>query len=583
MTSTKSKFLTAMVQESSSYASMELIENLVEKGLTLENVPLQPLYLALKNLSPNQVAEYLPRLSKQQRQLIQDLDLWFRDDLEPDHFDFWVQSFAQVMDDNVRGEFATGPSFLMYLKGRFNLWTFDIEDPQYPDHDNYFLTDDGLLLLEFHEDFPYVAEVRSLIREIYSQMGVENAYTWLFKMVSDGAMTMLEDEFQLKKGRLNDVGFVDYYDALEVDNPFINRAIMENKLKKKEKISVGVSTISKNQVLPEKALTPFKDAFTTLDAELDKVTDEKRMSYLRFNFLRLVNSNVVLRGSFKDGAIAISRAGEKTRNSLLLGFDYLTRYAIPQGIVTLPESEEENSLFDHFDFQEIFRVGNSLIRFLQQDLKKALRQSGLDEEEAFLGRTLNEFIDHTLDVPPKACLDPESKAEAILDYDLYSQWDERGRFIISFLPYVAKLLENFKPLKIEGRIQDHFYINYTVDDIDVEAVLLSSFANHLLIQEGLLKEEVVNQGKLGLTITEFKKFCDICLSSEDMEELSKDLPSKLTVFKQIFGFNSLDGFDSYFLNLLKSQIVGYDYENLSDDDFAHVGGPIILKSAKDLS
>jgi hypothetical protein len=582
MNSGKSKtaFLQNMVQESSSYASMDLIESLVEKGLTLENVPLQPLYLALKNLTPNQVAEYLPRLSKEQRQLIQDLDLWFRDELEPDQFDFWVQSFAQVMDDDVRGEFSTGVSFLMYLKGRFNIWTFDQEDPQYPDHDNYFLTDDGLLLFEFHEDFPYIAEVRALIRELYAQMGVENAYTWLFKMVSEGAFSFLEDEFQMKKGRLNDAGFVDYYDALEVDNPFINRAIMENKLKKKEKISVGVSTFSKNQVLPEKALTPFKESFSTLEEEIAKVTDEKRMSYLRFNFLRLVNSNVVLRGSFKDGAIAIARAGEKTRNSLLLGYDYMINYAIPQGIVVLPE-EDEGCLFDQFDFQEIFRIGNSLIRFLQGDLKKALRVNQLEEAEGFLGRTLNEFIDHTLDVPPKACLDPEGKAEPILDYPLFSQWDQRGRFIISFLPFVSKLYESFKPLKIDGRIQDHFYINYKVDDIDVEAVLISSFANMLLVENNLLKQSVVDQGKLGLTISEFKSFCDLCLDSNG--ELKANIVEQFNTFKKGFGFDSLEGFDTYFKDLLNSQIVGYDYANLSEDDFAHVGGPIILKGAKDLS
>ncbi|MCR9205881.1 MAG: DUF6178 family protein, partial [Halobacteriovoraceae bacterium] len=547
--------------------------------LTLENVPLQPLYLALKNLSPNQVAEYLPRLSKNQRQLIQDIDLWYRDELEPDQFDFWIQSFAQVMDDDVRGEFSTGVSFLMYLKGRFNIWTFDHDDPQYPDHDNYFLTDDGLLLFEFHEDVAFIAEVRALIRELYAQMGVENAYTWLFKMVSEGVVSLIEDEYQQKIGRLNDAGFVDYYDALEIDNPFINRAIMENKLKKKEKISVGVSTFSKNQILPAKALTPFKESFNTLEEEIAKVEDEKRMAYLRFNFLRLVNSNVVLRGSFRDGAIAISRAGEKTRNSLLLGYDYLIHYALPQGIVTLPE--DEGTLFDHFDFQELFRIGNSLIRFLQGDLKKALRQNKLEDAEAFLGRSLNEFIDHTLDVPPKACLDPEAKAESILDYQIFTRWDNRGRFIITFLPFVSKLYESFKPLKLEGLIQDHFYTNYKVDDIDVEAVLISSFANMLLVEKGLLKQEVVDQGKLGLTILEFKSFCQLCLNSEGL--LKSDLVKQLSGFKKGFGFESLEGFDEYFLDLLRSQIVGYDYENLSEDDFAHVGGPIILKGVKDLS
>lgn len=571
------KFLQTMVQESSSYSSMEMIEGLVEKGLTLENIPLQPLYLALKLLSPSQVADYLPRLSKQQRQVVQDLDLWFKDDLCPDQFDFWIQSFAQVMDDDVRGEFAVGESFLMYLKGRFNIWTFDQEDPQYPDHDHYFLSDDGLLLFEFDEEYPYVSEVRAIIREIYAQLGVENAYTWLFKMVSESALTFIEDEYQAKRARMSDVGIVDYFDALELDNPFINRSLMEGKIKKKDKLTHNIPQVSKEQVLPENALTSFIDNFGDLEDELAKINDDSRLTYLRFNFLRLVNGNIALRGSFRDGAIAVNRACEKTKNCILLGYDYLKSYAIPEKILEVDVSKD--CVFYHFDFQEIFKIGNSLIRFLQGDLKKALRFSKLEERSGFLGRTLNEFIDHTLDVPPKACLDPEGKAHSIIDYETYAQWEKRGRFIITFLPYVAKLFESFRPLKVEGRIQDHFYTNYNVDEIDVEAILLSSFANLILIEEGLLSQDLLDKGKLGLTISEFKDFCHLCLNQEG--SLINGIKEKFKGFKQAFGLENVEGFDDYFLDLLRIQLVGYDFSNLEEHDFAHVGGPIILKSAKD--
>lgn len=575
-TGVKSHFLSAMVAESDSYSSMEMIESLVEKGLTLKNIPLQPLYLALKSLPPTQVADYLPRLSSEQRQLIQDLDLWEKDDLDPNEFEFWVQSFAQVMDDDIRSEFANGVSFLLFLKGRFNIWTFDTEDPQYPDHDNYFLTDDGLLLFEFHEDFGLVSEVRALIREIYSQMGVENAYTWLFKMVSDGAFNIVEDEYQLKKGRLNDAGFVDYYNALEVDNPFINRDVMEARLKKKESVSVGVSSFSKGQVLPKSALSPFKEAFGSFDEEILKVKDEKRQSYLQFNFLRLVNANVALRGSFKDGAVAINRAGEKTKYALLLGFDYLRSYAAPQGIITLPE---EGSLFDLFDFTEIFKVGNSLIRFVQGDLKKALRSHGLEDLESFLGRTLNEFLDHTLDIPVRFVPSLTEKPQLIDNYALYQRWADRGAFTCAFLPFISGLYQNFKPLVDEGRIQDHFYLNYNTDDIDAEAILISSFANFILMENEALSPETMAKGKLGLTIDEFKEFAKLILDEEGT--LKNDFDSYIDNFQRSFGMESLAGFKDYFVDLLKEQLEGYDYGFLQDGDFAHVGGPILFKKAED--
>ena len=44
-------------------------------------------------------------------------------------------------------EFTKSEEFALFLKARFNMWTFDVEDPLYPDHDNYFLTDDQMFLI----------------------------------------------------------------------------------------------------------------------------------------------------------------------------------------------------------------------------------------------------------------------------------------------------------------------------------------------------------------------------------------------------------------------------------------------------
>ena len=42
---------------------------------------------------------------------------------------------------------------ILYLKGKMSFWTFDLEEPEYPDHDNYFLTECNQLLFEFDDDF----------------------------------------------------------------------------------------------------------------------------------------------------------------------------------------------------------------------------------------------------------------------------------------------------------------------------------------------------------------------------------------------------------------------------------------------
>jgi len=574
----QSNFLSTMFKESDAYSSMDLIESLVEKGVGLKSVPLQPLYLALKNLPVEQAAMYLEKFTGEQRSLMLDLDLWTKDDLDPDEFDFWIETYSQCQNDEMRTEFSQSIEFLLYLKGRFNIWTFDVEEPTYPDHDNYFLTDDSLLLIEFDEDYQLVDQVRFLIREIYSVLGVENAYSWLFKMVSDGSFSILEDEYQLKKGRLADAGFVDYFDALEMNNPHINIDILNNWIKKKEKISVGIHQFAKQQVLPKKAIIPFEDQFHSFDAQLAKVEDTKRKEYLQFNFLRLVNGSIALNGSFKDGAIAINRAGEKTKTMLQLGFSYLTEFALKEGVLKL---ELQESLFDWFDFTEIFRIGRSLISFGQKDLKKSLRSGELEDDESFYGQLISDFLDQSFDQPTKVSENWHSTPEAITSHESFNRWKNKVDFFCGLNPYINKLFVSFLPLKNSGQIQDSFYFNYNVAEIDFESILISSFANFSLVKEDKLDQKVWDQGKLGLSLEEFKSLIDIIMT-KDMKLNKAKVETLFEDYKAQFGLKDVPHFNEYMVELLVGQIEGYDYPNLEKEEFAHVGGPILLKPASEL-
>jgi hypothetical protein len=166
------------------------------------------------------LAQILPLLNKTQREALKDLDLWQRDELKAKDFEIWIKAYAHCPKDSIRQEFSHSEQFLLYLKHRLSIQTFDVEDPLYPDHDYYFLTDDNLLLFEYDEDFEYVDEVKDLIRTIYFAQGVDNAYAYLFKMVSDSYHVHEEEQYHLKKSRLEDLGFVDYFESLEFFAPF---------------------------------------------------------------------------------------------------------------------------------------------------------------------------------------------------------------------------------------------------------------------------------------------------------------------------------------------------------------------------
>lgn len=566
----KSRFLESMFKESDAYSSMDMIESYIEKGLDLKNVPLQPLYSAIKSLNPEIAASHLALMSKTQRVTFLDLDLWSRDNLDTNEFDYWVKTYACSVSEELKAEFSSSIEFLLYLKGRFNIWTFDVEDPMYPDHDYYFLTDDSLLLFEYDETFDLVDEVKEHIRDLYSRMGVELAYSYLFKLVADGALSMMEEEYQFKKGRLAEAGFVDYYDALDIDQTFAIVPQIENYVRAKKVSTARIDQFGKQQILPRNALTPFKSETLTFDSELEKVSDEVRKQYLRFNFLRLVNGSIALAGSYRAGSVAINKVGQKIKNHLELGFSYILDHGIKVGLCTI---EDDMSLFDLFDFTDLYRLGNSLIQVELKALKKDLKKYNFEDDDRFLGAHISEFLDDSFSMTPKVTYGTHSKGELIISYELYTVWAEQVQFIRTFLPFVEKFSSSFLQLKDEGTVLDHYYYNYNVADIDIEAILMSSYANFRL---GLLKVGGSQMPKLGVMLEEFKSFCHLEVNSEGQILDKNETMKHLDLFKKSFGLESVPHFESYLFDLLKSQLEGYEYDKLEDKDFMHVGGPIIF-------
>jgi hypothetical protein len=570
--------LTLLMKESDAYNHLDQIEKYVEGGKDLSVLPVQPVYLALRKLPLDKVAEYLPKFSKEQREVFMDIDLWQKDDIDVEHFTYWLQAYAMVEDEAVKTDFVTSEQFLLFLKSRFNVWTFDAEDPNYPDHDNYFLTDDNMLLLEFDENFAYVDEARALIRHLYYEWGVENAYTFLFKMVSDSFLILQEEQYQLRKERMRDFGFVDYMDALETENPFINIDFLNIFIKKKTAATGSIDDISKNQNLHNSSLVAFKDHFKKVIDELLKVSDQKRADFLQFNFVRLINARLESQGSLKKGSIAMTRTGAQTKNLVLLGFNYIKNTDFLQ---TTPEE----GIFTLFSFSDLYKIGNSLIKFILKDLKKALTLNDFDgDREKFLGDYWNDFLDNSFDTPTKyhSAKDDSAKddsAKTIIEYEEYQMWTYKTKTLIQMLPFIKKFYETLSTLKDDGRLMDSYYLNYIVDDIDFEALLLSNFANFYLSSFNERPADATS-AKLGLTVDEYRIFSQNIISSDGKFVLTPELFKKIQNFAETYGLNQVFDFNNYLQDLLKSQLEGYDLEGMADEDYKHVGGPIILTIMK---
>lgn len=566
----KKDLLSQLLYEAQAYKKFEDIEKLVEAGMDLSMIPIQPLYVSLQNTEPDQVAMILPKLSSEQRQALRDIDFWQKDTVDPNSVYHWIEVYSKVRDEEVILEFVKSEDFLLAFKNQFTIQTFDAEDPMYPDGNNYFLTEDNQLLIEYPEDFSMVQELKEMIRRLYADIGVENAYAFLFKLVVDSYQLLEEDQYQEKKERLRDFGFVDYFDALAYNSPFMNEAQIDGFIKTKKGETGDLDAVSANQSLHASSLVPYQSGMEGLKGALEKVANEKRQQFLHFNFVRLVNARMTLEDALKNGSLAMTKVGNQTRQCLELGFDYTASKA-PKEII-----------FERFDFVDLYKIGHSLIELTKKKIKKSMAQTPFEQDEFgyFLGMYWNSFLENSHEEVAKYKFDGSSKPLEIRDLASYELWNQAADTFATAVPFVHTFFMSLENLKAAGLLNDQFYLNYEVDNIDFEAIMISSFINFV---GGHYQES--SAGKMGVTISELTNFYHKFFKKNDNEYLIKGeedpiLREQTKLFIEKFGLTQIPRFDRYLYQIMLEQLNGYEVDGMEEEDFRHIGGPILLNYSK---
>lgn len=567
----KKDLLSQILYEAQAYKKFEDIEKLVDSGMDLSMVPVQPLYVSLQTTSSDQIALILPKLSPEQRQALRDIDLWQKDILDPTAATHWMEIYSKCPDDSVILEYVKSEDFLLSIKNQFTVQTFDVEDPMYPDGDNYFLTEDNLLLIEYPEDFNLVQELKEMIRRLYADVGVEHAYAFLFKMVVDSYQIMEETVYNEKKERLRDYGFVDYFEALEQNSPFFKESQLEDFIKTKKAITGSLDSVALNQGLHASSLTPYQTGMDHLKDALEKVKDEKRQQYLHFNFVRLVNARMTLEDALKNGSLAMAKVGNQTRQRLELGFEY---------VLTKIDPKKKDQIFETFDFMDLYKIGHSLIEITKKKIKKGLSQTPFEEDEFgyFLGMYWNSFLENSHEDVAKYKFDGSSKALEVRDMNSYQLWNEATDTFVTALPFILTFFHTLEKLKGDGLLNDQFYLNYETENIDFEAIIISSFINFV---GGHYNES--SAGKMGVTIAELKNFYGLFFKKQEEEYLIKGeedpiLREKTQLFMNKFGLDTIPRFDKYLYQILLEQLNGYEIDGMEEEEFKHIGGPILLNT-----
>jgi hypothetical protein len=378
---------------------------------------------------------------------------------------------------------------------------------------------------------------------------------------------MEEDIYLQKKDRLRDFGFVDYFDALEYNSYFYSLVQIDEFIKQKKTITGQLDSISANQSLHASTLVPYQHGMDNIKQALNAITDNARAQYLHFNFVRLVNARMTLNDALKSGSTAMSRVGNQTRQCLELGFEYVKS-----------QVSKDKIIFATFDFMDLYKIGHSLIEATRKKMKKGMGDTPFEQDDFgyFLGLYWNAFIENSHEEVAKYKFDGSSKPLEISNLETYKLWNEASDTFTMALPFVNTFFNSLEKLKSEGLLNDQFYLNYEVDNIDFEAIMISSFIN---FAGGHFQES--SAGKMGVTISELKTFYHKFFTKSGEEYLIKGeedpiLRERTVLFIEKFGLDQIPRFDKYLYQIMIEQLNGYEIEGMSEEDFKHIGGPILL-------
>ena len=238
---------------------------------------------------------------------------------------------------------------------------------------------------------------------------------------------------------------------------------------------------------------------------------------------------------------------------------------------------KEQSVFEYFDFSEVLKIAHTLIEDNKKHIKQTLKGTPFEktENEAFLGPWFSAFLENSFQSPVQCrAVGVGRHLKEVNGLQSYQYWLDQTHQFVATVPYIASFFHLLKSLEKEQSIYDGFFLNYQLESIDFEAILLSSLVNFHAQR---------TQNKLGVTLADLKKFIHDFFDKNN-DEYSINLDSEkmrgvLTAFAQTYEMDQVDNFCDYLIAIVYEQLSGYEYDELKDEDYAHVGGPVLLKES----
>lgn len=324
-------------------------------------LPMQDLYYAIKEVGLADAQELVALASPEQIRGFVDLDVWERDRIDESRVAAWMETLVDAGYDKL-GQAIEGLDsevVALWLQRQATVYDLTIEQPPEEPEGHYYPTPDRFFLLDIRtagEEGKALERALDWIYRYDLELGRKVIMSAKWELPSD----LEEHAYRWRAGRMADLGYVDFYEALSVYH-FIDPASV--KLDEHTRVPAPPDTPTE---LPA-VLAGSLDEAGFFGKALATLTSEAEVTRLSQSLVLLVNkvmaADRVEPGDTEAGKLALGRAV----SYLGIGLESLARGDV----------QRAGAALGSVALERLFRLGVSLTLQLKT-LGDALVKSGLD-------------------------------------------------------------------------------------------------------------------------------------------------------------------------------------------------------------
>ncbi len=184
-------------------------------------LPVDEFYYLVAERGLPEAQELLHLAAPEQLQMLLDMEIWDRDRLLPSKAEPWLAALIEAPAEQiyqwVRGLDVEVTALL--LRRRMTLYDLTMgEEPDSDPEGQFFKTPDGFFMIDALGSPDEQRVTQSLLEALYST-DLNYARRVLVALNQELESNLEEEAYRWRAGRLADLGFVDYFEALEVYAP----------------------------------------------------------------------------------------------------------------------------------------------------------------------------------------------------------------------------------------------------------------------------------------------------------------------------------------------------------------------------